>query len=127
MPGSRMRTIWKMSSEVEVAGGPCPLNYLFTRVSGAVYSTRSKGQSTRRRQHCQVVSRRRNQNGQEHEAEKFFRLLQLGFATSPKPATRLRRAAPSVRFYNRDMHHAKPFVYGLSADDARLTLTETHL
>ena len=51
--------------------------------------------------------------------------FQLGFAISPKPATGRRRAALSVPFCTRDLQHAKPFVYGLCADHAKLTNCET--
>jgi hypothetical protein len=60
-------------------------------------------------------------------SEKISRLLQLGFATWPKPATGLRRAALSVPFCARDLQHARPFVYGLRADDVRLTRFATKL
>ena len=33
----------------------------------------------------------------KHEAERISRLLRLGFAVAPKPATGLRRAAPATR------------------------------
>jgi hypothetical protein len=48
--------------------------------------------------------------------------LQLGFATSPKPATGLRRAAWSAPFCTRHLQHSRPNVYWPPANVAKLTL-----
>lgn len=61
-----------------------------------------------------LTSVSRHQNGREHEAEKISRPLQLGFATPPKIATGLRRAALSVPFCARDLQYAKPLATGFA-------------
>jgi uncharacterized protein (TIGR03435 family) len=60
---------------------------------------------------------------------KVLRLLQLGFATLPKPASGLRRAGLSAPFCTRDLQHAKPFVYWLretSAGSAGQRIVASH-
>jgi hypothetical protein len=79
------------------------------------------GTSTTRRLYVKVVQRNQTIRSMGPRRSQFLR---QSFATAPKGAPWQWRALLRVPFCTRHLQHAKPFVYGPPADDAKLSLRE---